>query len=121
MVLARGLREGVDGGAQEDRGGYGGDAEAAPKGFVAGLVANFIAAIILAVFLSYARSPGVGLPAGIAGGLVVGFLVWLGFILTTVGAGAVFEGRSGKLVGINLSYSLVSYLLMGAILGYWIA
>ena len=39
----------------------------APKGFVAGLVANFIAAIILAVFLSYARSPGVGLPAGIAG------------------------------------------------------
>lgn len=93
----------------------------APKGFVAGLVANFIAAIILAVFLSYARSPGVGLPAGIAGGLFVGFLVWLGFILTTVGAGAVFEGRSGKLVGINLSYSLVSYLLMGTILGYWIA
>lgn len=92
----------------------------APKGFVAGIAGSFIAALILAVLLGYARSPGVGIPAGIGGGIFVGFLVWLGFILTTTGAGAVFEGRSGKLVGINLGYTLVSYLLMGAILGYWI-
>jgi len=92
----------------------------APMGFIAGLVGNFVAATVLAIFLSYARSPGVGLPGGIAGGLVVGFLVWLGFIATTNGSGAIFEGRSGAVVGINLGYSLISYLIMGAILGYWI-
>ncbi len=91
----------------------------APKGFVVGLITNFIAALVLATFLLYARSYA-GFLGGIAGGLTVGFLVWFGFIMTIVTSGAIFEGRSGKLVGINLGYSLVSYLVMGAILAIWI-
>lgn len=92
----------------------------APIGFAAGLIMNLIAAIILGVLLSYSRDPSVGLPAGAAGGVIIGFLVWFGFILTTSVAGALFEGRPGKLVAINQSYSVVSYVLMGAILGIWL-
>jgi hypothetical protein len=93
----------------------------APKGFVAGLVGAFIASSVMAVFLEYGRrATDVGLPAGVVGGIVVGFLVWFGFLLTTGVSGAIFEGRSGKLVGINQGYAIVSYLLMGAILGIWL-
>lgn len=94
--------------------------KAAPKGFAAGLIGALIASLVLAVFLSYARSPGVGLPAGILGGAVVGFLAWFGFLMTTGVSGAIFEGRSGKLVGINQGYNLIAYTLMGAILGIWL-
>ena len=93
----------------------------APKGFVAGLVGAFIASSVMAIFLEYGRrATDVGLPAGVVGGIVVGFLVWFGFLLTTGVSGAIFEGRSGKLVGINEGYAIVSYLLMGAILGIWL-
>ena len=93
----------------------------APKGFAAGLVGAFIASFVLGLLIQYARDAKVAqLPTGIAGGLVVGFLVWFGFLMTTGVSGAIFEGRPGKLVGINQGYAIISYLLMGAILGYWI-
>lgn len=92
----------------------------APKGFAAGLIGAFISSFVLAIFVDYGRLANVGLPAGIVGGLVVGFLVWFGFLMTTTISGGIFEGRSGKLVGINVGFTLVSYLIMGAILGYWI-
>ena len=90
----------------------------APKGFAAGLIGSLIASFVLGIFLQYARLAGVGLPTSILGGLVVGFLVWFGFLMTPAVSGAIFEGRSGKLVGINQAYQLVSYVIMGAILGY---
>ena len=92
----------------------------APKGFAAGLIGAFISSFVLALFLEYGRQASVGLPAGALGGIVVGFLVWFGFLLTTGVSGAIFEGRSGKLVGINQGFAIVSYLLMGAILGIWL-
>ena len=92
----------------------------APKGFVAGIIGAFISSTILGIFLLYGRGAGIGLPVGILGGIVVGFLVWFGFLLTTGVSGAIFEGRSSRLLGINLGFSIVSYLLMGAILGIWL-
>jgi MFS family permease len=93
----------------------------APKGFMAGLVGAFIASFVLGLLVQYTRDAKVaGFPTGITGGLVVGFLVWFGFLLTTGVSGAIFEGRSGKLLGINQGFVIISYLLMGAILGYWL-
>ena len=92
----------------------------APKGFAAGIIGALISSFILALFLEYGRLASVGLPGGVAGGLVVGFLAWFGFLLTTTVSGAIFEGRPGKLVGINLGFTFVSYLIMGLILGIWI-
>jgi len=40
--------------------------------------------------------------------------------MTTGVSGAIFEGRSSKLLGINQGFAIVSYLLMGAILGIWL-
>lgn len=92
----------------------------APKGFAAGLIGALISSFVLALFLNYGRNAGVGLPTGILGGVVIGFLVWFGFLMMTGVSGAIFEGRSGKLVGINLGFSLVAYLLMGAVLAIWL-
>lgn len=93
----------------------------APKGFAAGLIGALIASFVLGLFVQYTRDAKIaGFPTGIAGGLVVGFLAWFGFLLTTGVSGAIFEGRSGKLVGINQGFAIISYLLMGAILGYWL-
>ena len=92
----------------------------APKGFVAALIGALISSFVLALFLEYGRLANVGLPSSVAGGLVVGFLVWFGFLMTTTVAGAIFEGRSRKLVGINVGFTFVSYLVMGLILGIWI-
>jgi hypothetical protein len=92
----------------------------APKGFAAGLIGAFISSFVLALFLEYGRQANVGLPAGALGGIAIGFLVWFGFLMTTGVSGAIFEGRSGKLVGINQGFAIVSYLLMGAILGIWL-
>ena len=91
----------------------------APRGFAAGLIGSVIASLVLRTFLQYGRLSGVGLAAGPLGGAVVGVLVWFGFLMTTGASGAIFEGRP-RLVGINRSYPLVSYLVMGAILGVWI-
>lgn len=120
MVLARALREGVDGRPREDRGRHGSDAKQAPKGFAAGLIGALIPSFVLVLFLNYGRNAGVGFPTGILGGVVIGFPVWFGFLMTTGVSGAIFEGRSGKLVGINLGFSLVAYLLMGAVLAIWL-
>src|SRR6266571_3958512 len=74
----------------------------------------------LGTLLQYARLANVGLPAGVGGGLVVGFLVWFGFPLFGMITGGIFEGRSGKLVGLNVSHALVSFLAMGLVLGIWV-
>ena len=48
----------------------------ASKGFAAGLVGAFIASFVLGLLIQYARDANVaGLPKGIAGGVIVGFLV----------------------------------------------
>src|SRR6266571_4089121 len=75
---------------------------------------------VLGILLQYARLANVGLPAGVGGGLVVGFLVWFGFPLFGMITGGIFEGRPGKLVGLNVSHALVSFLAMGLVLGIWV-
>ncbi len=92
----------------------------APKGFVVGLVGSFVGSFVLGILLQYARLANVGLPAGVGGGLVVGFLVWFGFPLFGMITGGIFEGRPGKLVGLNVSHALVSFLAMGLVLGIWV-
>jgi len=83
-------------------------------------VGAFIASFVLGMFVQYARQANVGLPAGVLGGVVIGFLVWFGFLMTTGVSGAFFEGRSGKLTGINQGYEIVANLVAGAILGLWL-
>jgi hypothetical protein len=52
-------------------------------------------------------------------GIKVGFLLWLGFELTTWSTEYVFEVRPLSLLGVNAGYWLFGMMLMGAIVGGW--
>jgi hypothetical protein len=53
------------------------------------------------------------------GGLEVGLLACIGFVLTTTGVHHVFESRPAKLTIIYTLHHLVEFLAIGLILGAW--
>ncbi len=74
--------------------------------FIALLVMNFV----LAHFLSYAGA------TLMAEALMVGFLLWLGFIATVLFAGFIWEKTHSKLFAINLVHYLIILLVSSAII-----
>ena len=52
-------------------------------------------------------------------GIRMGFMLWLGIVVTTFTTEYVFEVRPWSLVGINYGFWLVGMILMGAIVGAW--
>jgi surface polysaccharide O-acyltransferase-like enzyme len=76
-------------------------------------VASLLIAYALARVLWYAKAGSAG------GGAMIGLLAWVGFVATTHGANYLFEGKPFRLYGINTGYSLVSFIVMGALLGIW--
>jgi surface polysaccharide O-acyltransferase-like enzyme len=76
-------------------------------------VASLLIAYALARVIWYAKVESAG------GGALIGLLAWIGFVATTHGANYLFEGKPLRLYGINTGYSLVSFLVMGALLGAW--
>ena len=78
-----------------------------------GLVFALLTAYVLSWFVS-------ALGAGtVSGGMIVGFWAWLGFFVTTQAGSVLWEGKPWKLYFLNIAYSLVNLLVMGAILGAW--
>ena len=77
--------------------------------FIGALVQSYI----LAHFIAFA---GEKTPVG---GAKIAFWAWLGFVAVVQLGGSLFEGRPMKLFKINVGYSLVALLIMGAILGAW--
>lgn len=82
-------------------------------------VVALLTAYIMAHVMTYA-SPMTGL-TGISNGLSTAFWMWLGFGLTTVIAGGIFEPRDRMVMVIAAANRLVTYLLMGLILGLFMA
>ena len=58
---------------------------------------------------------------GLGGTSMIGtaFAVWLFFNFTTMAIDYIYMGMSTTLVGINMGFQLISYLVAGAILGLW--
>jgi uncharacterized membrane protein YagU involved in acid resistance len=83
------------------------------QALVAGFVTDLIMAFVLALFVGWYGA------VDLWGGLVVGFLAWLGFVATVMAGSIFYERKPGELVAINLGYQLVTMLIMGAILGLW--
>ena len=75
------------------------------------LVATIVTAVVLAVVIAWSGS------IGLVGGAIVGLIVWLGFVMTALLPSVLFEGRSTTLLAINASCQLVTYAVMGAIIG----
>lgn len=85
----------------------------APMGRIFGLaaLASLVMAFNLAAFIGAKASLAFGLFAGAAAGI--------GWVAMSLGVIYLFEQRSLKLWLINSGYQVVSYTLMGGLLGVW--
>lgn len=74
------------------------------------LIASLVAAFVLAHVLSWGNAQT------LMDGLMGGFLVWLGFVLTTQAGNYLFESKNQSTFFIGAAFQLVNFLVMGAIL-----
>ena len=79
----------------------------------AALAVSLVTAYVLAHFVKFTGAETAG------GGMLTGFWLWLGFVLTTNLETVIFEGRPLGLYLINNGYHLVGLLGMGALLAVW--
>ena len=94
------------------------DADAAKKkmagSMIMGLVSTFISFWALALIMESF------LVAGIGTAILVGLLVWVGFVLTTTLSPVLWEGKSFTLYVLNNSYTLISVVIGAIIIGAWL-
>ncbi len=81
--------------------------------YAVAILNSFLMAFVLANVLIWA---GV---ETLSGGLLTGFLMWLGFTGFSFGVNHAFELRSAYLWFINSAMYLVGLLIMGAVLAIW--
>jgi Protein of unknown function (DUF1761) len=86
-------------------------------------VISFLALLIMASMLSgillhLARG---GTAMSVRSGLVSGFFLWLGFVVTTMAVNHAFQGERRALTLIDGGHWLGVLLIQGAILGWWAA
>ena len=80
---------------------------------LAQIIGDLIMAYILARFIEHYAIGGIG------GGILIGFMAWLGFVATIMAGTIFYEKKPPMLVYINAGYQLVGIVVMGAILGVW--
>ncbi|MGO9271120.1 MAG: DUF1761 domain-containing protein [Terriglobia bacterium] len=81
--------------------------------YVITLALNLLIAFVLAQLIKW-RNAGSAVQ-----GAAVGALVWIGFLGPVTYTTSMYEMRPKELFAINEGYSLVGFILMGAILGAW--
>ena len=85
---------------------------------VMNFIANVVCAGVLAMFIfvtaSYYHNVG-----NVVGGMGIAFWAWLGFLVTSSSMDMIWMGKSKKLWVFEAVASLVSFLVMGAILAAW--
>ncbi len=80
---------------------------------------NFIASILIAYVLVHAIRYAAGNVPTMSDGLMVSVINWLGFLVAGVLPVYLFEGRNKTLYFLYITYQLISFLVMGAILSSW--
>jgi hypothetical protein len=87
------------------------------KIFGVSLVLQFIMALFLAIFFFGDPAAAELITAG--SGAFYGFLTGFGWVAAAIGVNAMFEQRSFTYVAIVGSYWVVTFTLMGLVLGAW--
>jgi hypothetical protein len=88
-----------------------------PMPYIVAFVALLIMAWMLAgVLLHLARG---GMPVTLRAGMISGFFLWLGFVMTTMAVNHAFQGAKRSLTLIDGGHWLGVLLIQGAILGWW--
>jgi hypothetical protein len=85
--------------------------------FIVSFVALLIMALMLSGVLVHLALGGLGL--SVRTGMISGFLVWLGFVITTMAVNHAFQGERRMLTVIDGGHWLGVLLIQGAILGWW--
>ena len=86
-----------------------------PIPFIASFIAELIMAWMLAGILFHTGNGAFTVKVG----LISGFLVWLGFVATTITVNYAFSKKPFVLIVIDAGHWLAVLLLMGIILGAW--
>jgi hypothetical protein len=76
-------------------------------------ITSLVFAYVLAHIMKFASISDAG------NGIIIGFWVWLGFVVTTVLPGYLYESRKKILYLIFIAYQLIAICLMGALLALW--
>ena len=90
--------------------------ERAKPGYAFAFLAALVMSYVMAYSVSSARTMNF---SGLSAGLIIGFWIWLGYIVTSQVNSVLWEGKPVKLYWINVGGYLVSYLVTGAILAVW--
>ncbi|EKD92637.1 MAG: hypothetical protein ACD_28C00378G0002 [uncultured bacterium] len=78
---------------------------------------TFVMALLTAfVIAHFAQAIGA---EGVQGAFQLAFWLWFGFIITSMMNSVLWEGKSWKLYGLNISYELVKMFVMALILIFW--
>ena len=83
------------------------------------LVVNIVTAFALAVVYQFAVLSSVFQMSGLSLGLLCGFIVWAGFLVTSSSIDVIWMGKPAKLWIFEACSSLVVTLAMGAIIALW--
>ncbi len=84
-----------------------------PSNYAALFILTIIVSFVMAIFVGYAGAKTA------LDGAIIGFWVWLGFVITTVVGDDLLESKPIKLTLLSGAFFLVNSLVMGAILGAW--
>lgn len=90
-------------------------AEVERKGYTVPFIITFVSLLVMSWVLA-----GIMAHMGqvhVRGGLITGALVWLGFVLTTLGTNDAFEGVKPTLTLIDTAFWLCALLIIGAVIG----
>ena len=83
------------------------------------IIIDFVLSLVMAFVLYHAVMYATNMAPSLLGGIAVGFLNWLGFVLATHLPLWAYENRPLKLISIGTGSNLVSIVLMGALFGLW--
>lgn len=88
-----------------------------PKGIWKLMVAAFVQQVVTAwVFAYFASELKI---TDLMGALEIAFFAWLGFIVTTLLNGVLWEKRSVNLYLFNIAYHLAALVVMALVIGMW--
>ncbi len=85
----------------------------ATRGYIVSIIASIVIAFAIALFVQAASADTA------VDGLLLGLAAGVGFVATTSAANYIFESRPLKLYLINAGYPVVSFTLIGLLIGAW--
>ena len=92
--------------------------KAKEKGMEKSMVIMFVSILVMAYILDYFL--GALNVSDAIGGAFVGFMAWIGFLVTSMLGSVLWNGKPFALYMINVAHYLVVLIVMGAILGVWV-